>query len=334
MAKWIIDELRYKSLVFKHTKSIALHNGDICKSDIAVPMPLLDRLRSACNELESAPLHHAEIVPRTKSRERGLIPMGFYPLVYGRSRILQDRIIGIDDALSTIGDGEVIPRPQETGITREDMVWRVASRADLRVKPYSTDFQMLPSDLKLGPDGKWHIVSYINNLHPVKYRETYNILEEIINCTIPVWNVTLTPLKDMLHSRARILYHKAEYYPIPKEVEATRPQFREGEWQPDYDERLQQWKLQHYKAVQPDADEFKPWAVPPYMMKNLPPGQAEPVRIEEGVELNKDYAKRGLQMFFRILDVQLDQSEPTYEVDWHITGRLVGPPPLPINTCS
>lgn len=323
MAKWIIDELRYKAMVYRLQKSVTLRNGDISKSDSAVPPALIERVRRATADLEPGPLHRVEIIPRTNGHERSLIPLGLNPLVYGKSRILPDRLLSIDDALSSIGAGEILDLPQETGITREDMVWKVASRADLKVKPYSTNFQLLPSDLQLGPDGKWHIVSYINNLHPEKFREMYEIMAEIFNELVPVWNTTLTPLKDMLHSRARIEYHKVEYRPVPQEAMNTKPQYREGESENEFAERLNNWRSEHYKAIQPDADDFRPWAVPLSMMYNLPMDLSEPVRIEEGVQLNKDYGKTGLQAFFSLLEIRLTPEDPVYERPWHIEGQLV-----------
>lgn len=323
MAKWIIDELRFKSIIYEKSNAVTLRNGDITKSDSAIPNALVNRLREACKELETGPFHRVEVIPGTGGRQRALIPVGLFPLVYGRSRILTDRIIGVRDALDAMGKGETIPRPNETGITREDMVWKVASRADLKVKPYSTDFQTLPTDLRLGPDGKWHIASYINNLHPVKYQGLYEIFEELFNCATTVDDVTLTPLKDMLHSRARIEYHKAEYYPISQDVLETQPDYGPNESEGEYLDRLNKWRLQNYRAVQPDIDGFKPWAIPDTMVKHLPPDLGEPVRIEEGVQLDKDYGETGLQVFFQIIDVQLSPEKPSHEIRWHIVGHLV-----------
>ena len=323
MAQWIIDELRFKSLVYQNKMTVTLHSGDVCKSDTIIPMELCLQLRDACAELKLGPLHNVEVIPGRRGREINLIPFGLNPLAYGFSRILPDRVIGLDDALESIGLGEVIPRRKETGITREDMSWKVASREDIRVKPYSREYQMLPCDLQLGSDGKWHIASYINNLHPVSYRWIYGVLERIFNASVKQWNATLTPLKDMLHSRARIEYHQAKYYPVTQSIEDTRPQYTEGGSEPEYDDRLKQWRLEHYRAVQPDAGKFRPWAVPINMMHKLPADLAEPVRIEAEVNLDKEYAHKGLQMLFGLHDIQLSPEEPRYEVDWHIFGHMV-----------
>ena len=38
------------------------------------------------------------------------------------------------------------------------------------------------------------ITSYINNLHPQRHADLYQIIEQVIGCAIPLWNITLAPL--------------------------------------------------------------------------------------------------------------------------------------------
>ncbi|KAJ9482813.1 hypothetical protein VN97_g10615 [Penicillium thymicola] len=322
MAEWIIDELQFKAMVYETTEVVALYNGDVTKSDTNLPGPLFEEMRSQFAvleyDLEPMQFFHTGVL----SQERDLISMALYPLLYGKTRILTDRIIGLDDALRYIGQGEVIPVPKETGITREDIAWRVLARADIKVRPYSRKYQVLPSDWELGDDGQWHIASYINNLHPVKHRNVYKILEQTFNRIISQWNATLTPLKDMLHSRARIEYHKAEYYPVPKEIAAQTPQIHPKEAQSEFEERTEKWRMENYRAIQPDAGKFIPWAVPPWLMDKLPEDLPSAVRIERGVDLNRDYKDRGLQVITRILGIDLTPEKPTFETDWHVEGTM------------
>jgi len=37
------------------------------------------------------------------------------------------------------------------------------------------------------------ITSYINNLHPKKYRNLYSLIERVIDAAIPLWNISLAP---------------------------------------------------------------------------------------------------------------------------------------------
>lgn len=323
MAEWIIDELQFKAMIYETTDVVALYNGDVTKSDTNIPKSLVGDMVSKFSILEYEEKAMQYFYPGSLHRERDLISMALYPLVYGKTRILTDRILGLDDALRNSGRGEVIPVPKETGITREDIAWRVLSRADIKVRPYNRNYQILPSDWELGDDGKWHIATYINNLHPVKHRNLYKLIEEVFNCIVPQWNATLTPLKDMLHSRARIEYHKAEYYPVPKEVAAQAPQIYPREAQSEFDERTEKWRMENYRSIQPDAGKFIPWAVPPWLMDKLPEDLPSAVRIERGVDLNRDYKERGLQVITRLLGIDLTPEDPSFETDWHVEGTMV-----------
>jgi hypothetical protein len=325
MAQWIIDELQFKAMIYKDSHVVALYNGDVTKSDTNLSSSLINTLRTEIKRLEFNQEDLKFFHPGPLAKQRDFISMALYPLVYGKTRILSDRVIKLDEALDYAGQGEVIPIPRETGITREDIAWRVLARADIKVRPYSREYQILPTDWELREDGKWHIATYINNLHPVKHRNIYKLIEEAFNCIIPQWNITLTPLKDMLHSRARIEYHKAEYHPLPEEVAAQAPRRNPKETQSEYDERMEQWRMENYRAVQPDAGTFLPWAVPTWMMDKLPGDLPAPVRIERGVDLNRDYKERGLQVITRMVGVDLTPEDPYFEADWHVEGTMVRP---------
>ena len=324
MAEWIIEELRFKAMIYERNQAVALYNGDVTKSDTNVPDSMLKELRTAAKAVESREPELQLYNPGRLSRQRDLLDMALYPLVYGKSRILPDKLIRVDDALQYAGQGEVIPIPADTGITREDMSWRVSERADIQVRPYSRNFQALPSDWEFGDDGRWHIATYINNLHPVRHRTVYMVVEDVFNCLIPQWNMTMTPLKDMLHSRSRIEYHKAEYDPVSKETLDQAPKMGRQEANSEFDDRNATWRMEHFRAVQPDVGQFIPWAVPKDLMSKLPEDLPSPVRIEQSVDLNAEYKNRGLQVITRILGVDLSSENPSYQTEWHLEGQMVG----------
>lgn len=323
MANWIVDELKFKAMIYETSHAVGLYNGDMTKSDSNVPVSLVERLKEETKVLVYDDPELKFYQPGSSRKQRDLLAMALYPLVYGKSRILTDTTIGLDEALRYTGQGEVIPKPKETGITREDMAWRVKSRSDIQVRPYSRNFQVLPTDFELGDDDRWHINSYINNLHPVKHRNIYKLIEDAFNCMIPQFNMTMTPLKDMLHSRARIEYHKAEYYPIPNSVLDEEPQIRPREAQSEFKERYLDWRHENFNVIQPDAGVFIPWAVPPALMNKLPEDLPSAVRIERDVSLNRDYKERGLQVITRILEIDLTPEEPYFQSDWHVEGQMV-----------
>ncbi|KAJ9385537.1 hypothetical protein DTO063F5_4130 [Paecilomyces variotii] len=322
MADWIIEELRFKAKIYERSKAIGFYNGDVTKSDDIIDPALRNRLLETSKGLEDPQQHLNAYTPDSGGTELDLVQPTLFPLIFGRSRVLKDKVIGIDDALEHIGQGEVIPKPDDPGITREDMVWRIYSRSDINVKPFSTDFQMLPSEVQLGTDGKWHLASYVNNLHPVKFKELYGVLDEIIDRVAGLWEMTLTPVKDMLHSRARVEYHKVEYEPISEEAKESRPVKEPSETEAEYEARVQEWKMRHYRVKQPDVGEFRPWAVPKFMIEHLPEDQPNPLRIEEPVRLKEEYGERGLQVFVRVMKIELSPERPEYSSEFHVEGQM------------
>ena len=323
MAEWIIDELRFKATIYEHTGALALYNGDITKSDINIPEDIRVRYLKACEVLESSPSELRFFNPGTPFRQEDLIPIGFCCLVYGRTRVMRDQLVTLDNALNFAGQGEIIPVPDEAGITREDIASRVATQTGVASRPFSRRFQILPTELQLGEDGKWHISTYINNLHPVKYRDIYTLIEDTFNLLVPQLNATLTPLKDMLHSRARIEYRKVEYHPLPKDIQDQEPTPQENEPEIEYGDRLLDWQRKHWKAVQPDCGKFIPWAVPQWMMSELPLTLATPIRVEQEVDLNKEYSHRGLQLITRLFNIEMSPETPSFQSGWHGAGQLV-----------
>lgn len=325
MVDWIIDELRFKARIHQHAHAVSVFNGDVVKSDCILSDELRQELKKAVTAIVEEPGFVRDYHPGSDDKELDIVHPYMFPLVFGRSRILPDRVIGIDDALPNAGQGEIIPVPEDPGITREDMTWRIAARTDITVKPFSNAFQLLPFEVELGDDDKWHIASYINNLHPGKHRNLYGIVEKIIDTIVPLWDMALTPLKDMLHSRARIEYHKVVYRPLSEEAERSRPKQEPDETERDFEIRLSKWKERFYEAIPPEPGKFQPWAVPLYLMSELSENETNPLRIEEPVNLKKEYGKHGLQVIARMVDIMLGPDKPSYESYWHVEGQMVRP---------
>jgi len=79
--------------------------------------------------------------------------------------------------------------------------------------PYSQHFQWLPCTVDIsGKHAK--ITSYINNLHPIKYKGLYGLIERVIDAAIPLWNLSLnrsvfsSPSSPHNDIYLRIQYHR------------------------------------------------------------------------------------------------------------------------------
>ena len=98
MIEWVIQELRYKAKVFRRTGAIAIWNGDVVKFDVAMPEPLKKALRTAVASLENDPKGSKDPkgVKDYHPGSRGMVDLvhpSYYPLIYGRTHIIPDRLL-------------------------------------------------------------------------------------------------------------------------------------------------------------------------------------------------------------------------------------------------
>jgi hypothetical protein len=191
-----INELRYKAKQFEGTGMVTVYDFESCavKSDSILSEEYKLRLKKAIKILEDVPPHANDWHPGSGGKVLDLVHPSLFPLVFGKSHVLQHRKLGIDDCLDSIGAGERIQVP-ESPSPPESEEWR--SRFDgATSSKYSTDFQWLPCEVqRRSEDGPVKITSYINNLHP-RHTELYGLIEELIEKSIPLWSRVL----DRSHS--------------------------------------------------------------------------------------------------------------------------------------
>lgn len=114
-----------------------------------------------------------------------------YPLVYGRSRGLQEEEVGVGDAIEKwAGKGDII--------AKDDWIWDPVRDRGYGVgfgkvpPPYwSNTYQWLPANVAFQDGGTVKFTSYINNLHPNKYSDIYHTIEKLIETSLPAWDQCL-----------------------------------------------------------------------------------------------------------------------------------------------
>ncbi|KAJ3501543.1 hypothetical protein NLJ89_g9289 [Agrocybe chaxingu] len=99
MMDWVIDELRYKAEVFGRTGAVSVYTGDVVKSDSALSESFRLKLQRAAKALEGVPEKHKDWHPGPKNTVLDLDHPSLFPLVYGRSRILERGRTALYDAL-------------------------------------------------------------------------------------------------------------------------------------------------------------------------------------------------------------------------------------------
>ncbi|KAL2010961.1 hypothetical protein VTN00DRAFT_3679 [Thermoascus crustaceus] len=256
MMDWIIEKLKYKANIFRETGAVSAFDGDVVKSDTAIPETLKKALQEAVRALEDVPEHQRDYHPVSDNTVLDLVQPSLFPLVYGRSRILRDETIGLDDCLARSVGGEIIPvPPEEEGDLVKTEHYSYFSWPDEDTRAFSRKFQWLPCDVEFGDNNECYIRSYINNLHPKRHRRLYDIIQQIIARTIPLWNKTLTSLKPGSTGWERIQYNMVEYIDDkPEPVPRGDP--KEVDWDA-FDEEWEEW-AKNRQVKQPEPGQFKP----------------------------------------------------------------------------
>ncbi|KAG0296262.1 hypothetical protein BGZ96_009908 [Linnemannia gamsii] len=77
------------------------------------------------------------------------------------------------------------------------------------------------------PRGQVQAKSYINNLHPVEHQDMYPVLEDILEKLLPMFEETLTEIKDFPDSRQMIWVDDEKWY-------GSEPEFEPEEDDSDY----------------------------------------------------------------------------------------------------
>ncbi|KAG6909616.1 hypothetical protein DXG01_016398 [Tephrocybe rancida] len=332
MASWCIAELRYKAKVLEKTGAISVFNGDVVKSDTAIPLTLKEALRAAVAPLEKVPTKLQDWHPGSDEKVLDLVHPSLYPLVYGRSRILSDGNVGLDNCIEQSGQGETIPIPldNETQLSHPKSYFSFSPAHNV-ARPFSRQFQWLPCDVSLSDDANTvEITSYINNLHPTKNEALYTVIEQIIKYTIPLWNLTLTPLKASaanVPAWTRIDYSGCEYDPDPENGPATDgPQQEDDEDNDEYVQRRVQWYEETRRVVLPEPGPFHPpdfSGVPKTHRMLRFFDETEGLKPEYTVDLFRDFSESGLQVIVKLANIHLTPDKPTYEGGtWHIEGQL------------
>ena len=116
---------------------------------------------------------------------RDLVHPSLYPLVYGRSKVIQTTSVGVRDAINRwSGKGDVLDH--------------VSSHCDIPQRHsyvpsdyWSKTYQWLPANVAFQDDGSVEFTSYVNNLHPIKYAGIYRTIESLIATALPVWDQCL-----------------------------------------------------------------------------------------------------------------------------------------------
>ncbi|TQW11586.1 WD40 repeat 2 [Cordyceps javanica] len=200
MWKFMIAELKDKAKLYEETGMIPVFDTSaaVIKSDIVISAELKEELKAAAASLEQNPEAEKDWQPRSDEKVLNLVHPSLWPLVYGRSRIVSDKPVTLENCLQDADVGEVISAPARSNT--ELYVTPQTSHTNGQ-SPWSQRFQWLPCEVEI--DGSTpKIVSYINNLHPSTHQGLYGVIERLLENVLPLWDLVYRWPTDF--SRLRI----------------------------------------------------------------------------------------------------------------------------------
>lgn len=85
---YVIDELRFKTKLFKRTGAVTAYDGDVVKSDTAIAEYLKLALRNAFSLLENVSGDQKDWHPGSNGQVFDLVHPSLFPLIHGVSRVV------------------------------------------------------------------------------------------------------------------------------------------------------------------------------------------------------------------------------------------------------
>jgi Protein of unknown function (DUF4246) len=306
-----IAELQHKAKLHVDTDIVSVVDAtaNVAKSDTLVSKDLRDALKKAVAPLENVPDRYKDWHPGSDNKVLDLVHPSLFQLVYGRSRVVTDGKVGVDDCAKWVGKGDVIPVPADEDLQQSTSGLRYHRNQEGLF--WSKQFQWLPCDVQFAEGDAVKIASYVNNLHPVQHQQLYPVLEQLIAKAIPLWNETLTDL-DYIRP-ARIRCGGTQY----KELDVEFKDRKREEGDPisdssdeDYNEDEfyefeNQWIKDHRVLIAPEPGEFK---------------AREPAAP---TDLRQQFADKGMQVIVKLANIHLTPEKPKYDGgSWHVEGML------------
>lgn len=325
MLCYLDEELWYIAELFEETGMVSVYDGDIVKSDSAIPDPLKTALQAAAARLEDVPESEKDWQPHTDGRVLDLVDPSLFPVIFGRTLVVADGELSIEEGLARSGHGEILPALEnEPGHDETD--GHLDSDDEEECSQYSHNYQWLPCEVKFKPikevnngeekeSFRCEIASYINNLHPHDHRELYGLIEQILTRAIPLWNATLGPLRRDKPPK-RIEYDGVQYtVDFDNLPEFFRLDREDDEDEDSYFRRQLEWehKLEKATLILPEPGKFQ-----------RPKNCSRCEEVPPIVKLQEEYAEQGLQVIVKMANIHLAPEKPEYQGGtWHIEGQLV-----------
>ncbi|KAF6063361.1 hypothetical protein FOB64_006339 [Candida albicans] len=172
----------------------------------------------------------------------------------------------------------------------------------------SKRFQWIPALMTKNSNGKFEFGSYINNLHPIKYKSLYDSISDIFNAAVPGLNCVLTRYASQEFVRIPVPRgsdaYTDEYHKEREELDAILDREAE-ETGNDYDwERMEEF----------EKDKSK------YLCELIPEWEQAPV-FDKPIDLS---TFENLKVIVKLINIELTpEINPVYAGgSWHVEGGI------------
>jgi hypothetical protein len=155
--------------------------------------------------------------------------------------VLETGRTSLEDCIASCGEGQTTQIPPQ-----EEVAQDYHDSFHLDHNPYSRNFQWLPCMVDISGEHCKYVVitptpenltssisritSYINNLHPLRYKGLYRLVERVIDAAIPLWNLTLRPLESCHWSNYLRVHYRGSYDAV---IEQPEPDVFDPPTEPD-----------------------------------------------------------------------------------------------------
>ncbi|KAF7952592.1 uncharacterized protein EAE97_002089 [Botrytis byssoidea] len=321
-----IEELRSKAKYYEKTGVIPTLDAcaSVAKSDNLVSAELHRSLRDAFDTLKRDQSPSLDWHPNSSEMVQDLVHPSMYPLVYGRSRVMKDEVVGVNDAVEKwAGKGEIIPVGGASATNKGYQSWGAG-----RKHYWSDNYQWLPANIALQKDGTVKFTSYINNIHPTKYPEIYSTIEKLVETTLPLWNqcLALSTDYDKNHGAGRL----EPRFSYPDDRDDENPEL----WNPSSPEQVVSQKksglgtdeedeidIECIDSEIEDEEAEERWRETRKAV--IPEPFFKDVDYSIKLRLEHQFQESGLQIIVKMASIELTPEKPEFPAgSWHIEGQM------------
>ncbi|OMP86937.1 hypothetical protein BK809_0000613 [Diplodia seriata] len=324
MFDFCIAEIRDKATFYAEKRFVRVFDNAaaVAKSDVVVSASFRQELVRVAAELleDGVPDSKKDWHPGSDGQVLDLVHPSLFPFVYGRSRILENGCtLGLDDCLAAAGRGETASRSWNKKIWGSKK--NVCRYWDKSL--WSNRFQWLPCEVDF-TEGKARIISYINNLHPIRQRALYPLIEQVMDAAVPLWEEILgytgtdrrpdTYLR-MVHDSPYYIYGDRYYDDDEDEDEddEDEDEDEDDEDEEEYDE--ERWETNSRAARREKLDSNRELILP----SPKPYAQDDRENVFKGCKAN--IRQQGLQIIVKLANIHLTPDKPDYPGgSWHVEG--------------